>query len=383
MELTRVIHPIGQGGFYTETLKNRDGDEFNVVYDCGGNSKTSMENYLERFIYDNAHRRKKRIDAVFISHLHADHVNGLKYLLENAYPRYLFLPQLTDDMVFEVLLHNTQSDRRNEKEVNGLITDLYGEGREYYFETRVIKVSSTDGEARVNLEEDNETIDLSGRGFSWPSIKSGSKIHFGTPWLYIPYNPPVKPRKAESFYEFIKKELKISCDFGWADLPNIVKKTSTQKLREVYSRYFGGNHNAYSMTLFSGLREPMCYHTYYHNYHQLCYNDCPCFDRKPYFTPNCLYTGDFEAKGFASYLRTFYESIWDTISSVQIPHHGSRDNYHPDLYDAAIKGFISVGEKNKYHHPSLDTLISIHRQGCFPMVVTEDLSTMIVQAFDF
>ena len=79
MELTRIIHPVGQGGFYTETLNNH-GDEFNVVYDCGGNSKTFMEDYLKRFIHDDAYKQKKRIDAVFISHLHADHVNGLKYL---------------------------------------------------------------------------------------------------------------------------------------------------------------------------------------------------------------------------------------------------------------------------------------------------------------
>ena len=286
-------------------------------------------------------------------------------------------------MLIEVMFNNTLSNRRNEKAVNGLITDLYEDGREYYFETRVIKVSSTDGEAQVNLEEDNETIDLSIRDFSRSSIRSGSKIHFGTPWLYIPYNPPVKSYKTESFYEFIKNHLKISNDFGWAELSNIVKKISTQKLRDIYSQYFGSNHNAYSMTLFSGLREPMCFHTYYHNYCQRFYNDCPCCDYKPFFTTNCLYTGDFEAKDLTSYLRTFYEPIWDTISSIQIPHHGSRDNYHPDLYDTAIKGFISVGEKNKYHHPSLDTLINIHRKGCFPMVVTENLSTMIVQTFDF
>jgi beta-lactamase superfamily II metal-dependent hydrolase len=48
-----------------------------------------------------------------------------------------------------------------------------------------------------------------------------------------------------------------------------------------------------------------------------------------------------------------------------------------------MDGFVSVGEKNKYHHPNIDTLINIHKQGCHPMVVTEDLSTMIVQTFDF
>ena len=47
VELTRVLHPVGQGGFYTETLKNAQGNEFNVVYDCGGNGQRFMAKYLK------------------------------------------------------------------------------------------------------------------------------------------------------------------------------------------------------------------------------------------------------------------------------------------------------------------------------------------------
>ena len=39
MEVTRIIHPIGQGAFYTESIKTND-NLYNVVYDCGsGNHK--------------------------------------------------------------------------------------------------------------------------------------------------------------------------------------------------------------------------------------------------------------------------------------------------------------------------------------------------------
>ena len=91
MEVTRIIHPVGQGGFYTETLSNGN-QEATFVYDCGGfdKEKKKMTDYLDSFLHsENAIKNpgdsgKKKIEAVFISHFHADHINGLQYLLDKA-----------------------------------------------------------------------------------------------------------------------------------------------------------------------------------------------------------------------------------------------------------------------------------------------------------
>ena len=35
--LTRIFHPIGHGGFYTENLQSNTNsyNDFNIIYDCG------------------------------------------------------------------------------------------------------------------------------------------------------------------------------------------------------------------------------------------------------------------------------------------------------------------------------------------------------------
>ena len=40
MEVTRIIHPIGQGAFYTESIKTND-NLYNVVYDCGSGNQVT------------------------------------------------------------------------------------------------------------------------------------------------------------------------------------------------------------------------------------------------------------------------------------------------------------------------------------------------------
>lgn len=79
MEFKRVFHPVGQGAFFTETFFNKEeGYGSTIVYDCGSISSKEL---LYREI-DNFKNEHKSFNILFISHFDADHVNGLKRLLE-------------------------------------------------------------------------------------------------------------------------------------------------------------------------------------------------------------------------------------------------------------------------------------------------------------
>ena len=71
MSVVRTFHPVGQGGFYTETFDDSTNKSM-VVFDCGGNSKKFMKEYMDSFLPSD---KKAIIEAVFISHLHNDHIN--------------------------------------------------------------------------------------------------------------------------------------------------------------------------------------------------------------------------------------------------------------------------------------------------------------------
>ena len=374
MKITRIIHPIGQGGFYSETLKEGD-QEVTVVYDCGGNSKPFMENYLKNYfpkIDEDPTKQKKTIDAVFISHMHEDHVNGLIFLLENYNVRYLFLPQLNLGELLEVYVYNS---KKSNSVGNQLLSIFYANNQDVmtFRDTLVYKVphSNEDGLLQLEISENDLNIQQNNH---ISHFSRGMKIHYNRKWLFIPYNPPrhtILNGERRSFYNYFRDILNGGKEFGINDIKSIVKKIGKRACKEVYKEYFG-SHNSYSMTLFSGavLSDIENYHNDYYYY-------IP-WPHLPFNSPNCLYMGDFEAKDDVSLrnLRNFYNPIWESISSLQVPHHGSRNNHNPLLYNFARLGFISVGEKNRYHHPNVDTLIGIKEMYCEPILVTENLNTI-------
>lgn len=379
MELTRTIHPVGQGGFYTESLKDDNGKEFLVAYDCGGNNKQFMEDYLKSFIHNTRDGGRMVIDAVFISHLHADHINGLEYLLKNVDVKYLFLPQLTDDLLAETLMFNALQNHENVQELTDFVLSLYGERGGRTYETRIVPVEPSGEQDGRNTESQIISVDISRdiRDIENLSlIKSGTRLTTGTPWLYIPYNPPA----SHNFYDYIIDELGLtSLDFS--KMPAIVKDCSISTLKDIYRNFFGSNHNSYSMTLFSGLVDPSRYKI--KGCHHVWNLNCDTQYHLRQESANCLYTGDSEAWAFDD-MKSFYGSqLWPTIKSIQVPHHGSKNNYHPSLYDNAIRGFISVGTGNKYSHPHKMTLIELYNHGCLPIVVTEDDRTKFVSYYSF
>ena len=276
MELTRIIHPVGQGGFYSETLRSGS-NEINVIYDCGGNDEKSMINYLTYYYPIKTFYPKvtKTIDAVFISHLHADHINGLQYLLNNCSVKYLFLPQLTINERLEVLLYNCKGSSISTSEVSSFLNILLDS--DSYENTRIVRVSHYNGDDHVSDEMEE---DISSIKENTTYIKSGTKIHFGRKWFFIPYNPPtpIITPKNKSFYDYFKEQLKIK-DFDIKDLPNIVVENGINRCKKMYKDYFNANHNAYSMALFSGIAKSHSYFEYCDDcyYSEYDYDELLCF----------------------------------------------------------------------------------------------------------
>ena len=147
MKVTRIIHPIGQGGFYTETHTNGNQTK-TFVYDCGGfnHGQKKMESYLESYLDPKS--GEKEIEAVFISHFHADHINGLQYLLDNSKVKYLFLPQLTEEAFIEAYVYNFYQ-MGPYSQVNRFMSDLY---------RRLNSDDNNEGRPRIiQIEEANDS----------------------------------------------------------------------------------------------------------------------------------------------------------------------------------------------------------------------------------
>lgn len=413
MKVTRIIHPIGQGAFYTEKLSNGS-DEINVVYDCGGfnRDQTKMKEYLKSYLGRlDPKSRKKEIEAVFISHFHDDHINGLQYLLENSRVKYLFLPQLKDDIILEAYMYN-YCQTGPDNQVNRFLLDLYN-GESFYrrdsdddFSTRIIQVEEANDD---NEQNDNDVvhdqwnfdgfndIDQSDNDLSIESwnLKDGNKklwlykkniiplgtvLHCGK-WLYIPFHSKVAADKRKKLRESL--EMVFGEKIKVENLPNLFNDLDVKTCKKIYNRIFDNQHNSYSMTLFSGIMNLDAIKKYA-SLLQL-NTDCDKCLHPEYFNqrwnPNFLYTGDFEPKNNIDDLTRFFHSVWQKIASIQVPHHGSKDNFAKALYEYPIRGIVSVGNDNPYHHPNIDTLIKIQEQDCRPVIVTEDKSSMKIYLY--
>ena len=395
MELTRIIHPIGQGGFYTETLSQGD-QKVNIVYDCGGfgtNGLTSMNDYLKSYI-EYINNNGQKIDAIFISHFHADHINGLQYLLDNITVDYLIIPQLTDDVIFEALIYNyslaTSESYFQIDQLNQFLVNLYLHNEDIFTNgnTKVIQITSRTQSLDLPEQSQNTQFEFviqeEYRQNNNRIVPSGTIFHC-CEWLFIPYNIEMNNNQIDTLKNkfTVKFGIDTSSSRFLRNLPKIVKQKGVDVCKEIYNEVFGTQHNGYSMTLFSGtidlsLGDFSRHYLLYHKYIYL----------------NILYTGDFEPDKSNKSINTseynkkidaliyFYKPMWDIISFIQVPHHGSIHNYHDDLYKKKEVGFISVGNHNSYNHPSIETLCKMQHQHCTPIIVTEDKSSMRIYHYE-
>ena len=197
-------------------------------------------------------------------------------------------------------------------------------------------------------------------------------------WRYIPFNPPC--RNAGQLLNVSPfKEAVVNGKIDFDKLDSILRNTDIKKLKEAYNEAFHGNHNSYSMVVFSGIGAPKWWHI--DDCCLICnrirYHRSPCFCMY-----NCLYCGDFEAN--ANYpkannncdqLRRFYGEHWFEVGILQVPHHGSEHNMNVSLYAPEKVCIISAGETDKYGHPDELALQTIRQMNSIPVIVTENPKT--------
>ena len=408
MEVTRVFHPVGQGGFYTEAFD----DNHMVVYDCGGTSHIDVERCIDSLFTE---QKSPQIEAVFISHLHEDHINGLQYLLKKSKTKRLFLPQFSREKVFEALFYNATQASAGSNINNYIVSivDAVRSGHNFIGDSRIVTISEEDNTGEVSSYSLDSIFPS--------SIPSGAHLVKDEIWVYIPYNSKSqKPNFSKILNNYRKPLQNIykedSAEKQAQAIAKFVEQYSVKTCKEIYKLLYGGIHNSQSMPMFSGLIHK-CNDIYIHSMQDFphvyiegwigehcrfrssanvwfhCFDECEyCVEynhalcsafRDDKVICNFLYTGDFEAKktNNMELLRRFYKrhGVWNSICGVQIPHHGSRYNYHSDLYEDSYYAIASAGKYS--HHPHPETFKNISKQKCLPLLVTEDTNTKIQQHF--
>lgn len=318
MKMIRTFHPVGHGAFYTERFYDDDDNNIaNVVFDCGcfePGKKQTCETRIKAAV-DNAFPENCDIDALFVSHFHVDHINGIQHLIGRYNVKKIYIPYLPDWVIIESYLFNCIAEDDVRCGANELIEAVYNNRFDAPYEL-------IEGAACV-------------------------KILCASNWCYKMFTP--KTAKRTDFLSKIKQKMPgviVNNTIDFNKLKEIIKRQGIEFCRDIYAKIYNCNHNSYSLTLFSG----SCLRPVSHN---------------------CLYMGDYKAKGKLTELKQFYFAEFSSIGVLQIPHHGSEHNLNHSLYRKGMECIISSGEYDFYNHPDLKTIKAILNSGAICHKITE------------
>lgn len=362
MTLIRTFHPIGQGAFYTER-HNFKGIDFTIVYDCG--STTLSQKKLDKKI-KSSFPKDQQIDILFISHFHADHINGIETLAKHCKIKRVVMPYIDDEAKALIMVNNLIDSNYSDTRIIDNPTDFFGD------DIPIITINPTE----INLNTDGIGL---GNPTAISSINSSTTIQSGTiftpitntDWFFIPFN-----------YKHVERKNQFVSALAYYGLTltqiNTINKINKNK-SDIIKAYndVDGDLNINSMILFSGKNSEdniQCFdhlhHFYFHRHFHLS------------FQCGCLYLGDIDLNepNIVADIVSKLRQLLPFIGTLQVPHHGSIHNFasailQPKIYCA----IFSYGTTNTYGHPSDRVIGDIIANNIYPHLVTEEQLSMITQ----
>lgn len=370
---TRIIHPIGQGAFYSEQLEYND-ECINVVFDCGSWRSNNPTKILKSEIssrFDNG----DEIEILFISHFDYDHINGVQVLINHRIKIKNIVIPLVEERDFWFYSQEYGMDYNSFK---NLYNSLCASADKVYkvkpaeiendetYDRRIIYLSENENEQSEEIIDSNTLF----------------RINNIFDWCYVVFNYNMDARM-KMFLKNLKEEgisLDVFCH-GYEHILSHIKQIQNayKKLDKddglnlssliVYSGGYYNRYNCITTTNCCGVHHIIDYHFYRHI---LCVNE------------GCIYLGDtnLNQNRLIDDLKYKLKELSKHVGIIQIPHHGSRKNFNNDIFtlnDDIIFCFVSYGSKNDYGHPSISMLSKLRTEGKIVFEVTENKCSYLSQ----
>lgn len=420
MHVTRTQYPIGQGCFHSGSISEWDGTDYDVrafhyVYDCGSNDLEALGEAIDNYKNQTSH-----VDALFVSHLDHDHVNGLDRLLSAVKVHTVYVPYINEAVL---LLELIQAELEGVLSVSLIEASM---GPEDWFRSRgverVVRVQASPddgvlgpGEGGDPAEPDGfrtvsmgdftaggpDTQRTAGTGPGIEVLYSGDCVQLpdqvrSLNWTLVPHVDPAPRERRDRFEAAIRKILGLSevQPVTSAKLADAMrKKSERERLRECYDEIVPRGarrmHNRVSMSLYSG---PAGSEGGLEWLHRVSYRaDWRRGDElypEPFWfseegAVGWIGTGDatLSVKQVRTAWNGTYRRYKDYVATLLLPHHGSKHNFHRDVLDFKHLDTCaaSAGRRSRYRHPSESVRLEVVNRGMAFCHVSQDPDTALYE----
>lgn len=360
-----TFHGIGQGLFYSGIIRNNLAS-FNFVYDCGTLYKKDSPLLAKEInsCFSKSNNTKGNVNALFISHLHHDHISGLPQLFKNYTVENVFMPYFSPE---ELLLICTENHMFLDPE----LLHLFINPADYFAEYGVKNVYLISPNEDIPHNEYNEedlypetSFKINGdfqpiKTIYETNIFKGKNISFSdfnVNWIFKIYQDQTEKQQKEIRNEILKICKFIPYEYDSAKIKQLLcNKDFIEKSKKIYDKV---KHKINQSSL-------VLYHSPITNtrnhistcYTQKCCGCCPgCYN--PHNSPATLLTGDINLNHLTSKGDKLEDFLYDCpkhIGFFQIPHHGSYKNMSLNIINKLLPNYMekicSYGKHNQFRHP--------------------------------
>lgn len=402
MEVTRTQYPVGQGCFHAGCVSwmredSRSPDDFHYVYDCGSSDgSTTLQDAVVEW-----QSQTPRLDALFVSHLDTDHVNGIDRLLASVTVDTVYIPYvdaathvldiveadfegaLSASVIEARLAPGPWFGRRGVARIVRVRASRRGEPPDREPEPFDDDPPDAEDATPIGLPPKAPFEAKARSGFFTGSIGESALetmdsaamviVNSGQRhlWALVPHVDPASNAKRHDFYREVRQVLGLRPrrQLHAARLASALRDVSERRrLRDCYERIIlGGSdrrHNRVSMSLYSGPADverhlpwwgyaaitqaehwPVWWlHTIPHDYLGRQQN-----------AAGWIGTGDasLNLKRIRAAWRRSFDPFRQHVATLLLPHHGSRRSFDPSLLDwpNLTLCVASAGDPSRYGHP--------------------------------